>query len=976
MTQSLTLKIKGLYTFPSDLSEVPEGALAVADNIVIDRDSIAEPRRGFTYLTNDGLQTQFPSPDDRANKYFFYQNQILCHYSDKNMTYFDIDNGWTDYRGDYFPPSSTVPVRSAQSNQNFYFTTLTGVKKLDNYLNDVSNIGVPQALDLNLQIAGSPTTTGNTSSGSPTISSVADTSKLGIGMSITGTNIPANTFITDLTSTSIFISNPASGSSTGVTFTFGSPSTFLSSGINSGLNTTGYRVMWNITDANKNLIQGAPSAFTQISNTSASAVAVIVNTTIPQGITTNHRLQIYRSAAVANGVTPSDEEQLVYEYTPTGVDLSYGQISILDIVPDALRGATIYTAPSQQGLVNENLPPPFAYDIAVFRNSLFYGNTIGLQAITITLLGTGSPTGLQIGDQIIVDSVSYTASTVEDGTGRFVLSQAFLLITTGTTNATTSITSVASLTGVTVGMGVSGLNILAGTFITVISGSTITISQAATGSAVAQAITITGDSAAQAIRDTALSFARTINRVGTTTYAYYTSGINDLPGRIMIQSRTAGSGVFTVTSTRTSCWSPTLDGSGTNGKSTNSANKNYIYYSKPQQPESVPPGNFLAVGSADKNILRIIALRDSLFILKEDGVFYLAGTDASNFQVWPLDYTTNVVSAESAVSLNNQIYVLTTQGVVSITQNGVAIMSRPIEKDLTDLIAINYTGLQNSSFGVAYESSRAYYLFCITGPNDSTPTQYYRYNYVTNTWVHSFLSKRCGAVNPVNDRMYLGNAHLPITDVENKQLIYSDYADYQSTQNITLVDGVSVSISASDTIQVGSILFQSSTVFGTVASVNPITGIVTTTLPTELSTGQTDVLAPISTEIEWVPLTFSNPGLLKQFREAVPLFKVDFYGTALVGFSTDISPGVLSETVQGGNVGGWGLFAWGGPSETTLGVPWGGDPKRRPIRVTVPRNHQRCSILNVSFSHSYAYSPWQLQGISLVGNNISERMDH
>ena len=47
MAQELKLKIRGLYTHPNDLSEVPDGALAIADNIVIDEESVAASRRGF-----------------------------------------------------------------------------------------------------------------------------------------------------------------------------------------------------------------------------------------------------------------------------------------------------------------------------------------------------------------------------------------------------------------------------------------------------------------------------------------------------------------------------------------------------------------------------------------------------------------------------------------------------------------------------------------------------------------------------------------------------------------------------------------------------------------------------------------------------------------------------------------------------------------------------------------------------------------
>lgn len=980
MTQSLTLKIKGLYTFPSDLSEIPEGALAVAENIVIDRDSIAEPRRGLGYLTHgSGTQSTFSVSSYRANKIFFYQNQILCHYYDNLFAYHDSTTGWVNYSSTYSPPSSTVPVRSAQSNQNFYFTTSTGVKKLAAYNGTPASIGVPQALDVLPSIAAGVSPTATTTSASNILTSVSAITGVAIGMSISGTNIPASSYITDFNGTTITISANATGSGSGITMTIGIPSTWLSTAASSGSNTTGYRVMWVLTDANKNLIQGAPSGFVQVSNTTAATAATIVNFTIPSGITTSHKAQIYRSAAVQNGVTPSDEEGLVYEYTPTAADITYGTITILDIVPDALRGQTIYTAPSQQGLVNQNVTPPFAYDIAIFRNSMFYGNTSGLQAYNLTLLGTGSPAGLQATDTITLGGIAYTAAATETvSTGTFAVAPVVLVTPTGTTHTNTTIDSISAMTSIAVGQLVSGAGIPSGTFVVSVNvpGTSVVISQAATASANIT-VTFTGDSAAQAIRDTALSLVRVINRYASSTlYAYYVSGVSDLPGMILLQSRTVGASTFYALSSRSSCWSPALPTSGTTQASTSNINKNYIFYSKSQQPEHVAPGAYLPVGSADKNILRIIALRDSLFILKEDGVFYLTGTDSTNFQVWPLDYTTNVVSAESAVALNNQIYCFTTQGVVSITQNGVAIMSRPIEKSLTDLIVRNYTTLQTSTFGVAYESSRAYYLFCISSASDTGPTQYYRYNYITNTWTHSTISKRCGGINPVDDKMYLGNSAHAITDVENKNLTYSDYADYQSTETITAVSGTSVTISSSDTIAVGSIIFQSATVFGTVSAVNSITGICTTTLPTDLVAGAADVLAPISTQIQWVPLTFANAGLLKQFREATPIFKADFNGTATVSFSTDIYPGTLSETIAGGNVGGWGLSGWGGPSETSLGVPWGGDPRRRPIRVLVPRNHQRCSILNISFAHAYGYSPWQLQGISLVGNNISERTDN
>jgi len=120
--------------------------------------------------------------------------------------------------------------------------------------------------------------------------------------------------------------------------------------------------------------------------------------------------------------------------------------------------------------------------------------------------------------------------------------------------------------------------------------------------------------------------------------------------------------------------------------------------------------------------------------------------------------------------------------------------------------------------------------------------------------------------------------------------------------------------------------------------------------------------------MKWVPATFANPGINKQVRETSLLFLSDFYGLGTVSFATDISPQVLLETVTGSYSAPWGQFPWGIS-------PWGASgPRRRPLRVMVPRIHQRASFLTVGFQHNTCFSPWAIQGISLVGNNIGEKV--
>src|SRR6185312_6857218 len=109
-----------------------------------------------------------------------------------------------------------------------------------------------------------------------------------------------------------------------------------------------------------------------------------------------------------------------------------------------------------------------------------------VQGYNLTLLGVGSPTGLVAGDTITIAGVTYTAASSENtSTGQFQVYAAFTSSgVTATTNSTTSLTSVSPTTGIAVGQLISdgGHNIPAGTYVTAIVGSTVTMSQAATAS--------------------------------------------------------------------------------------------------------------------------------------------------------------------------------------------------------------------------------------------------------------------------------------------------------------------------------------------------------------------------------------------------------------------------------------------------------------------------------------------------------------
>ena len=94
--------------------------------------------------------------------------------------------------------------------------------------------------------------------------------------------------------------------------------------------------------------------------------------------------------------------------------------------------------------------------------------------------------------------------------------------------------------------------------------------------------------------------------------------------------------------------------------SENESKINRVYYSKFNQPEAVPIINYFDLGASDKKIIRILPLRDSLFVFKEDGLFRISGETAP-FQSELFDNSFILLAPDSLDVCNNVIYGWTTQ---------------------------------------------------------------------------------------------------------------------------------------------------------------------------------------------------------------------------------------------------------------------------------------------------------------------------
>lgn len=664
-----------------------------------------------------------------------------------------------------------------------------------------------------------------------------------------------------------------------------------------------YRILFQYTDANNNLVRGAPSQRIIVSNNTGGATNVSLTFTLPAGLTTAWQYQVYRSPMSADlNTEPNDELGLVFTGNPTSSQLTALTVTLTDSIPDSLKGETIYTASSQQGISQANYQPPIATDIAYFKGFAFYGNTTSLYQSLITLVSVGG-SGLVNGDTITIAGTTYTGASSE------VISSAQFQIFTGGTPS-------------------------------------------------------------QNITNTSNSLVRVINRYASNTavYAYYQSGYSSLPGEIQIQARDFTVGTFNMASSRTGAFVPDIG--TTTLMSTNETQPNGIQVSKFQQPEACPVGQTLFAGSADKSLLRIIALRDYILIFKQDGVYQISGTDTSSFQVQLVDETVILRGIESAVSLNNKVFCFSNQTIISMTYNeGAVLKSLPIKQDLLVISSPLYPNFDSVSFGISYESENQYLFGTVSNTSDTTVTQFYVYNYLTNTWsTYQYpYTMGCGFINPTDGKLYLGSSNTNSLYLyqERKNYNSSDYADNSYPITITGSVGLVVSVTDSTNAQVGYTLNQADRT-SVITAVNGPTSITVENLFSWVA-GAATVYKPILVSLIFTPEAMGNPGIVKHFKECHAIFSVADFDSFDLGFSTDFYSSTNFSTLVPKSGDGWGFGAWG-TSEWGSGVP-----DFQVIRGLIPLPQRRGHWLNISVNYADALSNFSLDGFVLFYGKQSQR---
>lgn len=410
---------------------------------------------------------------------------------------------------------------------------------------------------------------------------------------------------------------------------------------------------------------------------------------------------------------PSPELYLSQVVTLTSTDVSNGYFTIPDdLNTDDDLGASLYTAPSQNGLVASKAPPPRALAMAQFAGCMWYGNTVARHRLQGSLrLAQGITGGLQ------------RVNT----TGDFAIGTNTITNVVSVTNMIVGMYVTDSLTGSPQGPSVAGTNVPADTTITNITGAgPFTITMSANALATNAGVNIragdmitAGGITFYCFNDetpgTSSSMPRCFFNLGSNTpygmsvglsWAWNRYGLTaagafnwrlEPKGQENLVTGTTGSGDFfieemgvggsslTLTTTRPAAFTPSLSGS-VNAVTSADTNPNRLYWSDQDEPEAVPIGQYVDIGSAKAPILALVPLKTCLLVFKTDGVFKVTGVAPDTWAVDAVDNTLRLLRAECVDKIDDIAVAWTDQGIYEVDETGArSLTAARIDRELAPI---------------------------------------------------------------------------------------------------------------------------------------------------------------------------------------------------------------------------------------------------------------------------------------------------
>ena len=925
--------LKGLYSNMNHSSGIPEGGLLEANNCVVERPGLLSKRKGF--------KRYGPKRSATLRSLMDYNGSIVTYAGTTLSCDAEKDGVFVDWDGAYAPPDDTHQMRGASVQKNFYFTTSEGPHRNESPTSDPRPAGMPEALDLEIETYGDGDGwwPHNSRISYVTVWSREDSN----GTIIVGAPSYRNTALNDMA----LVSMTHDG--------FGTISVIHNNhGFSSGDIVT-------ISDADVLDYEGAGKVISVIDDNSYSfdfgsnlgpSIAnagkdyfVKVKLTVPVDVVAGDKWELYRTFSSGDETSdPGDDHMLVARKEITAAELAAGTVEFSDTVLEVSLGEFLYTNAFQETISQANDRPPMCTDIVSWRGHMFVGNPTYKSEKEIHLSEIESDIepnrDIKYGDSIRIwfgdESYRYTFDRAEHPDERKFLFR-------------------------------------------------------------------TGESTTEKnIEKTMRSLVRTINRdpANSRIYAHYTSGPLDPSGKVLIRSRRHKIGDFFITVSKglSGLFKDEIPYHSESGRQLESESfiskaeniPNGIAYSKVLEPDAMPKINVIRVGSANSPIQRILPLKTSLIILKEDGAFRLTGNTPSTFVLQDLDPSVSFAAPNAAVMLNDSIYCLSSQGILKIGENGTTAISYPIEDQIRNIPS--FTGYEKLSFAVANEQNRVAIIFAQSHSGDRSAKIGWVYNYMTKEWTTWTKDVSCGTSILGERDLFLGHSidsYVLRQRGGGSERNSADYIDEDIPVTVT-DDGrnmiVATAGTSSPAIQFTysygmtprpGFMFQQQLAEGSFTSkitsitaiTGPVSGVYMATVVLESApgsdltyvAGDATVGLPIDSTVKWAPDNIGVSEAPKQFTYAMLTMET---GTALtneLGFYSDaVRASEWVNEIKIDTPTGWGHGKWGA-------IPWGNEESLSvvPIVSAVPRQHQRCRELTVMYRHRVANEEFNIESIAL-----------
>jgi|GEM_PF-3508613 len=1004
-------KFLGLFDQANSFS-LPDGAMEKALNIVINDDDVISKTRGFYQY--------FAPVTGTLNQIFKFSSRLFAVYANKisylsNTGTAPNETGTeTVLSGQSFTVSGGRISRGVEEGGNLYFTTDDGTLKIDAYNGTIIKAGAPSALDVR----------GNFLSQNGPISGQC---QLGVRVVFGRKDANQNTVLgapsdmVVLTNQKVLTvawtrtANVVTVASTGHNLTSGM--SIVISGSAGGVPevTAGTSVV-TVTSANAFTIvsTGADDLSGNTLDYTATR-AGLYEFSVPTDITAtsqNWFYQVYRTTQSSGStVSPDADFRLIDEVKLSSSEIADGFVSYVDTVDDVLVefAPELYTNPnSREGESQANARPPLAEDICLFNNMVLYAKCQSRHYVDLDVADVDA---MATGDFIEVKVLS--ADGLSSTTRRYVAR-------TGIGNRTAKSDSVTNDAGDLridyVGHGllngdsiyvstVSGGSLAAGAYF-VVSKTTDTfeISLTSGGASIAHSavsyLYFQGDSngtysifhldqsgtTAVELRNTAQGIVKAINRdASAIAFGNYVSGITDTPGQTRISAKgfTGTISLRASTSGAGGAFFPVLPASFSTGEqvsSTNDSEQSAVYISKIGQGEAVPLLNKIFVGSKNQPIKRILPLRNSVIVLKVDGVFKITGNRPDNMEATSLDATVSTEAANSAAVLNNRVHFQAVEGVCSATDTGVDIISRRIENRFEPIAGV--VGLDTATAAVGYETDRTYRLSTVL-PNETTKTGSYFYNVINDTWTESDMLFSGGAVGPENVLFLISTDNRIMKErKKNTKIDYSNQ-NYAVSMVSVVANQLSGVLNSPDRTPLAGDFIVFEDVITRLKSVDQVSAgnfTVTFHRVTNMVALSAGILYERHvSEIKMAPFHAGLVGRGKQFSEIQIYTRTPNINRLFLTFLGQFVGGSeetdwLYSAVRGAE--GWGYLPWGffpwGLSETILSV-YSTEPSP-PIRLYIPHVQQRNTFIQAYLAHREGGEPMDIQALSYTVRAYRERV--